>query len=157
LDNIFMQIRKGYKYRLKTNRSTGAQFVRFVRACRFVWNKVLSINEHRRFKHVAAKAGLNKAMLDQGWGMFRQMLEYKQAWRGGELLAVPPRYTSQECPQCGHVSMLNRPQQALFSCVACGYTYHADVVAAMNVLARGQRERLNACAHPQGVPGITVL
>jgi putative transposase len=108
-------------------------------------------------KHVAAKSGLNKAMLDQGWGMFRQMLEYKQAWRGGELLAVPPRYTSQECPQCGHVSTLNRPQQALFACVACGYTYHADVVAAMNVLARGQRERLNACAHPQGVPGITVL
>ena len=52
-------------------------------------------------KHVAAKSGLNKAMLDQGWGMFRQMLEYKQAWRGGELLAVPPRYTSQECPSVG--------------------------------------------------------
>jgi len=97
-------------------------------------------------KHVAAKAGLNKAILDQGWGLFRRMLEYKQAWRGGAVIAVNPRYTSQTCPECGHVSKQNRPQQALFSCVACGYTYHADIVAAKNILALGHRERLNACS-----------
>ena len=97
-------------------------------------------------RNVAAKAGLNKTILDQGWGMFRRMLEYKQHWRGGELIAVNPRYTSQTCPQCGHVSQKNRPQQALFSCEHCGYSYHADVVAAQNILARGQRERLNASA-----------
>lgn len=95
---------------------------------------------------VAQKSGLNKAILDQGWGMFRRMLDYKQVWRGGELLAVNPRYTSQTCPQCGHVSKANRVQQALFSCVACGYTYHADIVAAKNILALGHRERLNAFA-----------
>lgn len=93
---------------------------------------------------VAQKAGLNKAILDQGWGMFRHMLEYKQQWRGGEVIAVSPRFTSQECPECHHIAKANRPQQALFSCVACGFTYHADVVAARNILARGQRERLNA-------------
>lgn len=96
--------------------------------------------------HVAAKAGLNKSILDQGWRMFRGMLEYKQAWRGGELIAVHPRYTSQECPQCHHVSKLNRPQQALFLCTQCGYSYHADVVAARNILTRGLRERLTAFA-----------
>ena len=73
--------------------------------------------------------------------MFRRMLEYKQHWRGGELIAVNPRYTSQTCPQCGHVSQKNRPQQVLFSCEHCGYSYHADVVAAQNILARGQRAR----------------
>jgi putative transposase len=107
--------------------------------------------------NVAAKSGLNKAILDQGWGTFRRMLEYKQTWRGGEVIAVNPRYTSQTCPECGHVAKENRVQQALFSCVACGYTYHADVVAAKNILALGHRERLNAFAHPQGVPGLTVL
>jgi IS605 OrfB family transposase len=96
--------------------------------------------------NVAAKAGLNKAILDQGWGMFRRMLEYKQAWRGGEVIAVHPRYTSQTCPVCQHASARNRPQQALFSCEQCGYSYHADVVAAQNILARGQRERRNACS-----------
>jgi len=97
-------------------------------------------------KNVAAKSGLNKAILDQGWGMFRHMLEYKQRWCGGEVIAVDPRYTSQTCPVCGHISRKNRPQQALFSCEQCGYSYHADVVAAQNILARGQRERLNAFA-----------
>ena len=97
-------------------------------------------------RNVAAKSGLNKAILDQGWGMFRRLLEYKQCWRGGEIIAVNPRYTSQTCPECGHVSPKNRPQQALFACEHCGYSYHADVVAARNILARGQRERLNAYA-----------
>jgi putative transposase len=95
---------------------------------------------------VAQKAGLNKAILDQGWGTFRRMLEYKQTWRGGEVIAVNPRYTSQTCPECGHVSKANRPQQALFSCEQCGYSYHADVVAAINILAVGHTERLNACS-----------
>ena len=95
-------------------------------------------------RNVAAKAGLNKAILDQGWGTFRRMLEYKQTWRGGQVIAVNPRYTSQTCPVCGHISRNNRPQQALFSCEQCGYSYHADVVAAKNILALGHRERLNA-------------
>lgn len=101
-------------------------------------------------KNVAQKSGLNKSILDQGWGMFRRMLDYKQAWRGGEVIAVNPRSTSQTCPECGHVSKANRLQQALFSCVACGYTYHADVVAARNILALGHRERLNACSSREG-------
>jgi putative transposase len=96
--------------------------------------------------NVAQKSGLNKAILDQGWGTFRRMLEYKQGWRGGEVIAVNPRYTSQACPVCGHVSKKNRPHQALFSCEQCGYSYHADVVAARNILALGHRERLNACS-----------
>ncbi len=78
--------------------------------------------------------------------MFRQMLEYKQLWRGGVVLAVNPRYTSQTCPQCGWVSKLNRVQQALFSCATCTYMSHADVNSAQNILALGQRERLNAFA-----------
>ena len=47
LDNMSMKIHKGYKYRLKTTRAHGAQFVRFAGACRFVWNKILAINEYR--------------------------------------------------------------------------------------------------------------
>lgn len=97
-------------------------------------------------RQVAQKSGLNKAILDQGWGMFRRLLEYKQQWRGGETIVVDPRYTSQTCPECGHVAKENRVQQALFSCVVCDYTYHADVVAARNILALGHRERLNACS-----------
>jgi putative transposase len=95
-------------------------------------------------RNVKAKAGLNKAILDQGWGMFRRLLTYKQVWRGGKVIPVNPRYTSQRCSACGYIAAANRVQQALFSCGACGYSYHADVNAARNILAAGQADRLNA-------------
>ena len=94
-------------------------------------------------KHVAAKSGLNKAILDQGWGEFRRQLDYKMAWNGGMLFAVPPHYTSQECPECHHITADNRQTQATFVCVQCHYENHADVVGAINVLERGYR--LLAC------------
>ena len=94
-------------------------------------------------KNVAQKSGLNKAILDQGWGEFRRQLDYKTAWNGGMLIAVPAHHTSQTCPCCGHVSKDNRQTQARFACVECGYENHADVVGAINVLERGHR--LLAC------------
>jgi putative transposase len=94
-------------------------------------------------RRVRQKAGLNRSILDQGWAEFRRQLEYKLAWRGGELLAVPAAYTSQTCPECGHVSKDNRQTQAVFACVACGHTGNADWVAAVNILERGHR--LSAC------------
>jgi putative transposase len=68
-------------------------------------------------KNVSAKSGLNKAILDQGWGEFRRQLEYKQSWLGGEVIVVSAHYTSQTCPECGHVEAKNRQTQACFACV----------------------------------------
>ncbi len=92
-------------------------------------------------RHVAAKSGLNTSILDQGWGVFRSMLAYKQEWHGGMVVAVPPQYTSQTCAVCGHIDKANRSTQAVFSCVSCGHQAHADVNAARNILAAGQTER----------------
>lgn len=88
-------------------------------------------------RQVRAKAALNKAILDQGWREFRRQLSYKLAWNGGRLVVVPPHHTSQTCPCCSHMSADNRQTQAVFSCIACGYQNHADVVGAINVLRRG--------------------
>src|SRR6202790_5431500 len=96
---------------------------------------------HEGLLSVAQKAGLNKAILDQGWFELRRQLEYKMAWRGGFTVAVPAAYTSQTCPKilggCGHVSKENRKTQALFKCVSCGLAANADHVGALNILARG--------------------
>jgi IS605 OrfB family transposase len=89
--------------------------------------------------NVRAKSGLNKSILDQGWASFVSMLEYKQEWRGGEVLKVPPHHTSQTCPVCSHVSPENRRSQSEFECTACHYRENADFVGALNVLARGHR------------------
>jgi putative transposase len=90
-------------------------------------------------RNVRAKAGLNKSILDQGWFEFRRQLDYKLAWKGGWLIAVPPQNTSRTCPCCGHVSADNRPTQARFECVACGFEDNADVVGAINILSRGMQ------------------
>ena len=78
-------------------------------------------NSEQPGKKVSRKSGLNRAILDQGWGEFRRQLGYKVAWNGGMLLAVAPHHTSQTCPCCGHVSKDNRQTQAKFLCVNCGY------------------------------------
>jgi putative transposase len=88
-------------------------------------------------KNVKAKAGLNRSILDQGWSELRRQLGYKLKANGGQLIAVNPAYTSQTCSACGHCEKDNRQSQALFACVACGHTEHADINAAKNILAAG--------------------
>jgi len=100
-------------------------------------SKSASGNLNKPGRHVKAKSGLNRSILDQGWFEFRRQIEYKQVWRGGNVLAVPPQYTSQRCSCCGTVSKENRQSQAKFACIACGYQANADVNAAMNILAAG--------------------
>lgn len=84
--------------------------------------------------NVAAKRGLNRAILDQGWGLFARQLEYKTVRNGGTLTRVDPRNTSRTCPECGHVAKENRVTQAKFCCVSCGFKENADLVGAINIL-----------------------
>jgi len=100
-------------------------------------------------KNVRAKSGLNKAILDQGWAEFRRQLDYKLAWNGGHLVAVPPQNTSRTCPACGHVSAANRQTQARFECVECGFEDNADVVGAINVLRAGHARLACADTSPE--------
>ncbi|EFD0849876.1 IS200/IS605 family element transposase accessory protein TnpB [Escherichia coli] len=88
-------------------------------------------------RNVRAKSGLNRSILDQGWYEMRRQLEYKQLWRGGQVLAVPPAYTSQRCACCGHTAKENRLSQSKFRCQVCEYTANADVNGARNILAAG--------------------
>ena len=94
-------------------------------------------------KNVKQKSGLNRAILDQGWGMFFSLLDAKMTELGGLVFAVPPQNTSRTCPVCGCVSKDNRKTQVKFRCTSCGYEGNADAVAAVNILGRGQR--LRAC------------
>ncbi|ATX80846.1 putative transposase [Mariprofundus aestuarium] len=76
------------------------------------------------------KAGLNRSILDMGWFEFGRQLEYKQRWRGGQVILINPRNTSRKCSDCGFTDKVNRPSQAQFSCMACGHSENADVNAA---------------------------
>jgi len=87
---------------------------------------------------VKAKSGLNKSILDQGWYEFRRQLDYKLFWRGGMLVEVNPRHTSQRCSCCGHTTKENRVSQDVFRCQECGHEENADINAAKNILTVGQ-------------------
>ncbi|MHB1903429.1 MAG: RNA-guided endonuclease InsQ/TnpB family protein [Ferrimicrobium sp.] len=90
-------------------------------------------------KNVAQKRGLNRSILEQGWGMFRQRLTDKavNATTPVEVIFVNPAYTSMRCSECGYTDKKNRKSQAVFSCCSCGHTDNADVNAARNVIAAG--------------------
>ncbi|WP_412516743.1 transposase [Actinomadura madurae] len=79
---------------------------------------------------VAQKAGLNRAILANGWGRLVTRLQHKAP---GRVVKVDPRYTSQTCHACGHRAPDNRKSQAVFRCVACGHRANADVNAACNI------------------------
>ena len=89
-------------------------------------------------RSVKAKSGLNKSILDQGWFEFRRQLDYKLLWRGGSLIEVNPRHTSQRCSFCGYTAKKNRVSQEVFKCLVCGHEEHADVNAAKNILTVGR-------------------
>jgi len=88
-------------------------------------------------KNVSAKSRLNRSLLEQGHAETVRQLVYKARWLGGEVRPVNPAYTSQTCPCCGHVSTGNRPSRAVFRCVKCEHSGHADVIAALNILSAG--------------------
>ena len=86
-------------------------------------------------KNVAQKTGLNRAILNSGWGLFAQRLEHKAA---GRVTKINPAYTSQTCNACRNACRKNRESQAIFHCRNCGHEANADVNAALNIKAAGQ-------------------
>ncbi|GGJ68440.1 RNA-guided endonuclease InsQ/TnpB family protein [Streptomyces brasiliensis] len=89
---------------------------------------------------VAAKAGLNRSILDAGWGLFLGILAQKAESAARRVIPVDSRNTSRTCPieagGCGHVAKENRTTQAKFECVQCSLVENADRVGALNVLHR---------------------
>ncbi len=86
-----------------------------------------------------ARSRTAKGVLDAGWAQFLQILAYKAVEAGRRVVGVDPRYTSQDCPVCGH-----REKKPLwvreFTCPACGASLHRDVAAATHILARARTE-----------------
>jgi putative transposase len=88
-------------------------------------------------RNVRAKSGLNRVMLDASFGLLRQMIESKGEETGIMIVAVDPKYSSQTCSRCGWVAAESRWKRR-FACVACGFTVHADVNAALEIRRRAQ-------------------
>lgn len=89
---------------------------------------------------------LAKSVHDAGWSTFVTMLGYKAALYGREFGKVD-RWapTSQMCSACGVKDGKKPLDIREWTCGACGAVHDRDVNAALNVLALGRRDSLNAC------------
>ena len=82
-----------------------------------------------------------KATMDNGYGMFLNMLEYKLTDRGKYLVKVDKWYpTSQICHCCGYQNPLLKDLSIRkWICPRCGSSHERDVNAAINILGEGLR------------------
>jgi len=83
------------------------------------------------------KAGLNKSILDAGWGQFQQLCKSKAECAGSRVLFVNPKYTSQMCSGCGAI-VKKELSERWHSC-SCGCSLDRDHNAAI-VRRFGTRE-----------------
>jgi putative transposase len=83
--------------------------------------------------NAAAKAGLNKSILDAAWSQFTCILTGKAAEAGRRVVFVNPAGTSITCHQCG--GQCTRPRQDIVICPVHGII-DADVNGALNIYAR---------------------
>ncbi|MGB3207180.1 MAG: transposase [Crinalium sp.] len=80
----------------------------------------------------SAKTGLNKVILDCGWGDLFNKIAWLATKSGKPVIAVDPKYSSQECPKCKHIDKKNRSGEK-FICTNCNFTDHADTKASRTV------------------------
>jgi putative transposase len=84
-------------------------------------------------RNVRAKAGLNRSILDAGWGQFTTILTAKAASAGRRVVLVNPARTSIDCHACG--ASCARPRQDTVICPTCG-AMDADLNGARNIATR---------------------
>ncbi|MEY8369051.1 RNA-guided endonuclease TnpB family protein [Anaerovoracaceae bacterium 42-11] len=85
--------------------------------------------------------GNGKATLDNGYGMFLTMLEYKLSDRNKHFVKVDKWFpSSQICHCCGHKNPLLKDLKIRkWECPVCGAHHGRDINAAINILNEGLR------------------
>ncbi|MFF1680523.1 RNA-guided endonuclease InsQ/TnpB family protein [Streptomyces sp. NPDC058256] len=80
---------------------------------------------------------LARAISDAAWAQFRDLLEYKAAWYGREVVAVDRFFPSSKlCSHCGSLREKLPLSVRTWTC-DCGTIHDRDVNAAKNLLAAG--------------------
>ncbi|MDB9313446.1 transposase [Spirulina sp. CS-785/01] len=93
--------------------------------------------EDLQIKNLVRNRHLSKSISDAGWYQFRKWMEYFGKKFGKITIAVPPHFTSQDCPQCGKLSpksLSNRTHNC-----SCGFCEDREVAASMTLLQKAVR------------------
>ena len=99
------------------------------------------------------KTKLAKSFSDAALGAFFQMLNYKTAYRFGQVVKVgrfyPSSKTCQDCKSIQHLELSDRD----WMCIGCGVIHDRDHNAAKNILSEGLRILAAGMAESQNADG----
>ena len=95
--------------------------------------------EDLNLRAMSGSLHFGKSVMDNGFGMFRSMMEYKLADRGKRLVKIGKFYpSSKRCSVCGRVKTELRLDERIYHC-GCGNQMDRDVNAAVNIREEGRR------------------
>jgi putative transposase len=155
LERVKARRTKGSRNRDKARRKVAVQYCKVGRARRDFHHKqalcVVRENqavyvEDLNIRGMVRNRRLARAIHDAGWGQLIRLLEEK-AGRHGRTVHRVSRWlpSSKTCSACGH--RLDAMSLAIrqWICPVCATMHDRDHNAALNILAAGRAERLNAC------------
>ncbi len=93
--------------------------------------------EHLTILNMVQNHALAKSIMDASWGAFLDILEEKAERAGHQVVRVNPRFTSQNCHNCGEIVQKSLSVRTHI-CPFCGYVADRDVNAAKNILNRAR-------------------
>jgi putative transposase len=146
---------KGSRNRAKAKLRLARLHARISRIRRDSLHK-LSVNITRRFhtigledlnvKGMVANRHLARAISDMGFYELRRQLEYKAAWRGGQVVLVDRWYPSSKlCACCGYCLNALGLEVRRWTCPGCGESHDRDVNAAINLRNMAVSLTASAC------------
>jgi putative transposase len=130
----YHKARKRYaKLHLKVSRQRVEHAKRIAR-CVCASNDCI-VYEDLNVRNLVRTRRLSKSISDAGWTQFRKWVEYF-GWKFGKItIAVPPHYTSQDCPACG--VRIKKTLSTRTHVCKCGYIQDRDIAASINILKKG--------------------
>ncbi len=103
-------------------------------------------------RNVRAKAGLDREILDVGFGEFRRQLTYKAVRSGCRLVVVDQYFpSSKRCSRCGHLKKDLTLKDRTYRCGVCDFSVDRDVNAALNLVAQITE------SHPDGTGELAIV
>lgn len=94
------------------------------------------VYEDLQVRNMVKNHKLAKSISDASWYQFRCWLEYFGKVYGKITIAVSPRWTSQNCSNCGEI-VVKTLSTRTHECPHCGTVLDRDENAALNILAKG--------------------
>jgi len=93
--------------------------------------------EDLNMKGMSQALNFGKSVSDNGWGAFTQMLGYKLAEQGKQLIKIDKWFpSSKTCSQCGMIKEEMLLSERMFIC-DCGFSGDRDINAAINIKNAG--------------------